>query len=119
MGEGCRLLAFCLLANLVRAEAPVPSVATSECPKRSEGGCPCRNEEGAEPRANPAGVVRGLGVRPVPSELGRGGLSPGWSVAWWLDVLRRRGGNMRRGSHVTWWLGAYRVSEYNPGESLA
>ena len=27
-------------------------------------------------------------VRPVPSELGRGGLSPVWSVAWLLDVLR-------------------------------
>ena len=44
-GEGCRLLAFCLLANLVRAEVSVPSVATSGCPKRSEGGCPCRSED--------------------------------------------------------------------------
>ena len=27
-------------------------------------------------------------MRPVPSELGRGRLSPVWSVAWWLGVLR-------------------------------
>ena len=44
-GEGRRLLVFCLLANLVRAEVSVPSVATSGCPKRSEGGCPCRSED--------------------------------------------------------------------------
>ena len=44
-GEGCRLLVCCVVVSLVRAEAPVPSVATSGCPKRSEGGCPCRSED--------------------------------------------------------------------------
>ena len=44
-GEGCRVLVCCVVVSLVRAEAPVPSVATSGCPKRSEGGCPCRSED--------------------------------------------------------------------------
>ena len=39
-GEGCRLLVCCVVVSLVRAEAPVPSVATSGCPKRSEDGFP-------------------------------------------------------------------------------
>ena len=41
---------------------------------------------------NPAGFCGGIVVvqcvRPVPSELGWGRLSPFWSVAWWLGVLR-------------------------------
>ena len=56
-GEGCRLLAFCLLANLVRAEVSVPSVATSGCPKRSEGGCPCRSEDVHRPSSVQYGRV--------------------------------------------------------------
>ena len=84
-------------------EVSVASVATSGCPKRSEGGCPCRSEEGSEPRANPAGVVRGLGVRPVPSELGWGRLSR-------FSLLR---GSLH--PHAM----SHRVPECNPGESLA
>ena len=44
-GRAVALLACCLMVSLVRAEVSVPSVATSGCPKRSEGGCPCRSED--------------------------------------------------------------------------
>ena len=87
-------------------EVSVASVATSGCPKRSEGGCPCRSEEGSEPRANPAGVAVDswwFCVRPVPSELWRGRLSL-------FSVLR---GSLH--PHAM----SHRVSECNPGESLA
>ena len=57
-GEGCRLSGFCEIASLVRAEAPVPSVATSGCPKRSEGGCPCRSEEAHRPSSGQHSWVR-------------------------------------------------------------
>ena len=56
-GEGCRLLVCCVVVSLVRAEAPVPSVATSGCPKRSEGGCPCRSEEAHRPSSVQHGCV--------------------------------------------------------------
>ena len=57
-GEGCRLLVCCVVVSLVRAEAPVPSVATSGCPKRSEGGCPCRSEEAHRPSSGQHSWVR-------------------------------------------------------------
>ena len=70
-------LAFCVwgggrlsLFSLVRAEAPVPSVATSGCPKRSEGGwrgrapplkrptlAGCRHRKA---RRNPKGLQRAI-----------------------------------------------------------
>ena len=56
-GEGCRVLVCCVVVSLVRAEAPVPSVATSGCPKRSEGGCPCRSEEAHRPSSVQHGCV--------------------------------------------------------------
>ena len=56
-GEGCRLLVSCEIANQSRAEAPVPSVATSGCPKRSEGGCPCRSEDVHRPSSVQHGRV--------------------------------------------------------------
>ena len=71
------------------------SVAKQGGAERPGDGCPCRSEEGAEPRANPAGVAvdsRGFRVRPVPSELWRGGLSPssllldGWGLAAYQSV---------------------------------
>ena len=49
-GEGCRVLVCCVVVSLVRAEVSVPSVATSGCPKRSEGGCPCRSEDVHRPQ---------------------------------------------------------------------
>ena len=54
-GGGCRVLVCCLMASLVRAEASVPSVATSGCPKRSEGGFPCRSEDVHRPSSKPRG----------------------------------------------------------------
>ena len=46
-------------------EVSVASVATSGCPKRSEGGFPCRSEEGAEPRADPAVGGSWFGCAPL------------------------------------------------------
>ena len=57
-GEGCRVLVCCVVVSLVRAEAPVPSVATSGCPKRSEGGCPCRSEDVHRPSSGQHSWVR-------------------------------------------------------------
>ena len=48
-------------------------------------------------RCGPAGVAvdtRGFRVRPVPSELWRGRLSPVWSVAWWLVFCAWGGGRL-------------------------
>ena len=44
-GGELSLFASCEVASQLRAEASVSSVATSGCPKRSEGGCPCRSED--------------------------------------------------------------------------
>ena len=99
-------------------EVSVASVATSGCPKRSEGGCPCRSEEGAEPRANPAGWFVVWACAPCLANWCGGGLSPFSVLLGDLAFCMWRGGNMRRGSlhpHAM----SHRVSECNPGESLA
>ena len=66
VGEGCRVLACCLLVNLVRAEASVPSVATSGCPKRSEGGCPCRSEDVHRPSSQQRARLKAQESPPQP-----------------------------------------------------
>ena len=99
-------------------EVSVASVVTSGCPKRSEGGCPCRSEEGAEPRANPAGWFVVWACAPCLANWCGGGLSPFSVLLGDLAFCMWRGGNMRRGSlhpHAM----SHRVSECNPGESLA
>ena len=99
-------------------EVSVASVATSGCPKRSEGGCPCRSEEGAEPRANPAGWFVVWACAPCLANWCGGGLSPFSVLLGDLAFCMWRGGNMRRSSlhpHAM----SHRVSECNPGESLA
>ena len=99
-------------------EVSVASVATSGCPKRSEGGCPCRSEEGAEPRANPAGWFVVWACAPCLANWCGGGLSPFSVLLGDLAFCMWRGGNMRRGSLHPQAI-SHRVSECNPGESLA
>ena len=66
-GEGCRLLVCCVVVSLVRAEVSVPSVATSGCPKRSEGGCPCRSEDVHRPSSQQCGRLKAY-ESPPPSQ---------------------------------------------------